>query len=675
MFRYASNHRAEQLNQELQVWRDWDPAEHMYWLAFEAEARIQIRPRQHFIAQHLMRSPGDIMQLNMGEGKTRVVIPMLVLYWSFSQQSKNITRLTFLSALIHEAFDYLHATLCASALGRKLFLIPFERQVETTLSGVLAIKQTLLYCQAVKGMVIVAPEHRLSLQLKLLELGTDDASEPVCRVLEEIAAMPFTDLLDESDEVLHHRYQLIYAVGDRVKLPSDAQRWLAVQALLRVVKCVKHNHAFTSILADQRICVRSPDTNEAFGTFRLLRGGALDSITPSFLRHLVDGLIENPPPELWWLSSFAHGKELEELRRAMCDPRVALNDLALGDLPELWRDSVLAIRGLFAGGIFLHCLLKRHRVDFGVARPGGQKRLAVPFRAADTPAARAEFAHPDCALLFTHLAYYEDGLSQGEFRGALTKLLSLGPNAQQSIYCRWFEQSKPRMSPEDLASLDHTTKLDPTNTQQFQTLLDYFRLNFECINFWLEHCMLPFETQQYEHRIMASPWHLNNHGNECGQVVGFSGTNDNYRLLPLHVRQQMLADETSEIARELRGTNGKMLTVILENTQGVEELPHSPKPTWQSVLDLCIKLEVDGLIDSGGLMAGKSNQDAAMWLLDQLAGTFLGVVFFSSRTKQWTILDRESRRHPRDSSPIQERDCFAYVNLFRASETVPSTPR
>ena len=73
--------------------------------------------------------------------------------------------------------------------------------------------------------------------------------------------------------------------------------------------------------------------------------------------------------------------------------------------------DVLALRGFLVGGLLRHCLLKRHRVDFGVARPV-KRRVAVPFRFADTPDERSEFAHPDCAIAFTVLANYYDGLTE-----------------------------------------------------------------------------------------------------------------------------------------------------------------------------------------------------------------------------------------------------------------------
>lgn len=48
--------------------REWSPAQHPCWLVFEAEQRLQIRPAQYKVAQHLMDNPGAICQLNMVGG-------------------------------------------------------------------------------------------------------------------------------------------------------------------------------------------------------------------------------------------------------------------------------------------------------------------------------------------------------------------------------------------------------------------------------------------------------------------------------------------------------------------------------------------------------------------------------------------------------------------------------
>ena len=64
--------------QELLCKRTWSIDDHPQWLVFEAEGQLQIRPAQLAVARHLMHHPGAVDQLNMGEGKTRVILPMLV---------------------------------------------------------------------------------------------------------------------------------------------------------------------------------------------------------------------------------------------------------------------------------------------------------------------------------------------------------------------------------------------------------------------------------------------------------------------------------------------------------------------------------------------------------------------------------------------------------------------
>ena len=72
---------------------------------------------------------------------------------------------------------------------------------------------------------------------------------------------------------------------------------------------------------------------------------------------------------------------------------------------EQRRETLLAMRGYLAHGVMWHCLKHRWRVDYGVmpvdhplASGKRRKQTAVPFRAADTPADRAEFAHADSTL-------------------------------------------------------------------------------------------------------------------------------------------------------------------------------------------------------------------------------------------------------------------------------------
>jgi hypothetical protein len=58
----------------------------------------------------------------------------------------------------------------------------------------------------VGGLLLAAPEHRLSLQHKWRELWEDPANAAVCDELQVLLkGLPYVDLLDESDELLNHR--------------------------------------------------------------------------------------------------------------------------------------------------------------------------------------------------------------------------------------------------------------------------------------------------------------------------------------------------------------------------------------------------------------------------------------------------------------------------------------
>lgn len=65
-----------------------------------------------------------------------------------------------------------------------------------------------------RGLLLMAPEWRLSMHLKVHELweGSRQAKEgtkalpETMHALEEVLQLPSVDILDESDELMHHRW-------------------------------------------------------------------------------------------------------------------------------------------------------------------------------------------------------------------------------------------------------------------------------------------------------------------------------------------------------------------------------------------------------------------------------------------------------------------------------------
>lgn len=153
---------------------------------------------------------------------------MIVLYYAHNQQQDHVLRLSFLSTLLDEAFNYMHAHLCASVQGCKMFRMPFHRDVNLTTAQVRAMYACSKHCMDCGGVLFVAPEHRLSLKLKWHELRAAKQTE-LCAELDILDAMKYVDVMDESDEVLRYKYQLLYAVGTPQVLPEGQIRWRAVQ--------------------------------------------------------------------------------------------------------------------------------------------------------------------------------------------------------------------------------------------------------------------------------------------------------------------------------------------------------------------------------------------------------------------------------------------------------------
>jgi hypothetical protein len=234
-----------QLVKELEVHRVWKAEDHPRWLVFEVEGRLQIRPKQYIVANAILNNAGAIVQLNMGEGKTRVIIPMIIMQLTSSATAKDnwsIPRIYFLTALLSEGFAHIHEFLTASVLNVKLFCLPFNRDVDLDMNRVYALHNTFAACKQEKGVVVVAPEHRLSLHLKRFDLttttmGSEDNVRAIRdRLIEVEKRFTFVDILDESDEILRHKYNLIYSVGNHMGLEAGTHRWTVCQALLMAIK-------------------------------------------------------------------------------------------------------------------------------------------------------------------------------------------------------------------------------------------------------------------------------------------------------------------------------------------------------------------------------------------------------------------------------------------------------
>ena len=113
---------------------------------------------------------------------------------------------------------------------------------------------------------------------------------------------------------------------------------------------------------------------------------------------------------------------------------------------ETARQQLLLLRGLFAGAVLPFVFVeKRWRVNYGLADRVPPTRVAVPYRAKDTPALRSEISHPDVVITLTLLSYYYQGLQDTELFTAFAHLT----NSDQAdiTYQDWVKDSNNLSEP------------------------------------------------------------------------------------------------------------------------------------------------------------------------------------------------------------------------------------
>ncbi|CAF2238525.1 unnamed protein product [Rotaria magnacalcarata] len=137
------------------------------WLLFEIENNLLIRNNQCSLLQTMLDEQNNcIYQLNMGEGKTSVI---LILFSEMLADSKQIVRINCLESLMGVMQELLKNKF-RRLLQKNIYTMPFSRGVQFSKTNLEKIKKMLTECQNGKHILLVTSEHRLCFQLKKQEM-------------------------------------------------------------------------------------------------------------------------------------------------------------------------------------------------------------------------------------------------------------------------------------------------------------------------------------------------------------------------------------------------------------------------------------------------------------------------------------------------------------------------
>ena len=607
----------------------WSAEGYPEWLLFEIENNLLIRPVQAQIAEEMLTprsGKNSVMQLNMGEGKSSVIVPIVAA--ALSDRTR-LVRVIVLKSLCNQMFQLLGQKL-GGLLNRRIYYIPFSRDVSLDDASIRTIMQLYKECMTNGGILLTQPDHLLSFKL----IGIERLSKGTYKQLLESQRWLDTysrDILDESDEILDVKYQVIYTLGKQQLPDLHTERWTTIQEIFDLI--LKHVCVLKQQYPKE---VELLDRHDAPGSFpftRLLQPASGRKL----LADLADDVINKGT-----LKALPTGYYNTELRQKAFE-FVTKEKLSEQDVQKL-RDCygqqaviplpLLLLRGLLTYGIIKYVLQdKRYRVDYGLDPQ--RTMLAVPYRAKDCPAPRAEFGHPDVAIALTCLAYYYHGLSEAQLQQCFKKLHRLANSVQ--IYNDWTFKYRAQLPP-DIYHLSGINTQDPE--QWNQHTFPKLRYNKGVVDFYLATAVFPRVCREFPNKLTTTGWDL---AEEKGcPTTGFSGTNDNRYLLPLPIAQ---VDSAGHLH-----TNAKVLQYLLQPENNRYQLAtgnDNERLTVDGLLDLLVAADppVQVLLDVGAQVLEMNNLQVAKAWLERSPTSWEAAVYFND-DDELTVLSRDGTIEP-----------------------------
>ena len=322
------------------------------------------------------------------------------------------------------------------------------------------------------------------------------------------------DILDESDEILHSRFQLVYTIGVQQHIDGYPDRWTTTQQVLRLVKdgvrAISRNNP--SLMEYE--C----DPPGSFPHIHVVRasnvGGRLISL---IVEDVMAGRLPNfnfrhiPSPLRDAIRSFISDEDILQV------PHTAerVEEYAKRSHQSYLWSGLLLLRGLLASNILLFALAERRwRVDYGlVPQPRHREyfnhsptptMLAVPYRAKDVPAPNTQFGHPDITIILTCLSYYYTGLSEEQLRASFEMLLDEDdPSTEYALWVKEYDCESVSGSLRELSEINLRT-----SERWDKVVFPLFARNQAAIDFYLSRVVFPQEAKELPWKLSGSSWDL-----------------------------------------------------------------------------------------------------------------------------------------------------------------------
>ncbi|KAJ2891475.1 uncharacterized protein MKZ38_000327 [Zalerion maritima] len=644
---------------------NWVPFDFPDWLLIEIDSNLLIRSEQVDVALAIILPPSgsnSVLQMNMGQGKTSCIVPMAMALLASKTQ---LPRLIVPKALLLQTAQMVQSRL-GGLVGREVRSISFSRQTPTTPTMLRLYSEIHQEVLGLHGLILATPDHILSFKLSGLQKVADskmDAAQEMIRI-QSWLTNTCRDVLDESDFTLGARTQLIYPSGPQTHVDGHPHRWEVAQSLLHLVE-----DGLPSLRSRFPRSIEVVRRQRGFPIVHFLN----EDVENELHRRIINTVCSGRSSFLRFARP-STVKQRRDMERLLCDE--ILDKAALDRSLRIFADQesapkmLLLIRGLVLNRILLLCLKKRWNVQYGLHpdRPP----VAVPFEAKGVPSERAEFGHPDVAIIFTCLAFYYSGLTLDQFSQALQHVLNSDDPATE--YDRWTQGCDALPD-----ALHHWNAINAADKGQVEELWHHLRLERTVLGYYMNRFVFPVHAKQFGIKLQASAWDLplfhqsdwEGEGREPrARTSGFSGTNDNKIMLPLTIQQDDLPS--------LRQTNAEVLTYLLQNRNRGYQVAslRGRRMTEDELLKTIATAEIRVLIDAGAYILEMDNPTLAeAWLkFDTRAKA---AVFFGADNRAWVKYRGESKTVPLMATPLADNleECLVYLDEAHTRGTDLKLPK
>lgn len=372
--------------------RNWRVEDYPDWLLLEVEANLLIRETQVEVALAIIAPKSranSVLQLNMGQGKTSCIIPMVAVLLA---DKKSLVRVSVPKALLKQTAQLLHGRL-GGLVGREIRHVPFSRRTSTREDHIKLYHRLHREIQQKCGVMLCLPEHQMSFMLSGLQRVLDQRipeADMMIRVQGWLQSCA-RDVLDESDHTLAVKTQLIYPSGSQMAVNGHPHRWLIAEQVLGLVDM--HLHGLSASFPHSIEVVRRPQGGYPFVFF--LRPNVEEELINRLRHDICQGTRGILPVDTLESADRIAIKDFlsgSKVRQSSLDRVSRL----CPDRPHI-RQTVYLLRGLFVHRILIMVLKKRYGVQYGL-HPF-RDPVAVPFHAKGVPSEQSEFGHVDVSYI------------------------------------------------------------------------------------------------------------------------------------------------------------------------------------------------------------------------------------------------------------------------------------